>query len=56
MMAHMRELLEIVVGLTTGILISGMLVGVAALGICAVAGGSCWFLWKRRPGARLPKD
>ena len=52
----MRELLEIVIGLTTGILISGMLVGATILGTCAVAGGGCWYLWKRRASGRLPKD
>jgi len=52
----MRELLEIVVGLTTGILISGMLVGVALLGACALAGGGCWYLWKRRARERVSKD
>lgn len=51
----MRELLEIVVGLTTGILISGMLVGLAIIGICGIAGGGCWYLWKRRVKARLSK-
>ena len=48
----MRELLEIVVGLTTGILISGMLVGVAILGTCALAGGGCWYLWNKRKDRR----
>jgi hypothetical protein len=52
----MRELLEIVVGLTTGILISGMLVGIAILGTCALAGGGCWYVWKRRAKSRLPDD
>ena len=47
----MRELLEIVVGL-----ISGMLVGVALLGACALAGGGCWYLWKRRARERVSKD
>lgn len=51
----MRELLEIVVGLTTGILISSILVGLAILATCAVAGGGCWYVWKRRTKARLPK-
>lgn len=43
----MKTTLEFVVGLTTGILFSGALIGAMILGIGAAFGGSCWWLWRR---------
>ncbi|MEW4448323.1 hypothetical protein [Qipengyuania sp. JC766] len=44
----MRETLEIVLAITTGILFSGALVGLVILSICAVSAGGFWWLWSRR--------
>ncbi len=43
----MKTTLEFVVALTTGILFSGAMIGAAMLGIGAVCGGSCYWLWRR---------
>ncbi|MBA4355274.1 MAG: hypothetical protein C0409_11340, partial [Novosphingobium sp.] len=43
----MKTTLEFVVALTTGILFSGAIIGAAILGVGAVCGGSCYWLWRR---------
>jgi uncharacterized membrane protein len=43
----MKATLEIVLALTTGILFSGVAVGAAILGVCAVSVGGCVWLWRR---------
>lgn len=44
---HMKTTLEFVVALTTGILFSGVIIGAGILGVGAVCGGSCYWLWRR---------
>lgn len=43
----MKTTLEFVVALTTGILFSGALIGAGILGVGALCGGSCYWLWRR---------
>jgi hypothetical protein len=43
----MKSTLEFVVALTTGLLFSGAVIGASVLGIGAVCGGSCYWLWRR---------
>lgn len=43
----MKTTLEFVVALTTGLLMSGAMIGAVILAIGAVCGGSCWLLWRR---------
>ena len=43
----MKTTLEFVVALTTGILFSGAIIGVAILAVGAAFGGSCYWLWRR---------
>lgn len=44
---EMKSTLEFVVALTTGLLFSGVMIGAFMLGIGAVCGGSCYWLWRR---------
>ncbi|MEL0210006.1 MAG: hypothetical protein VW935_15805 [Novosphingobium sp.] len=43
----MKSTLEFVVALTTGLLFSGVMIGGIMLGVGAVCGGSCYWLWRR---------
>jgi hypothetical protein len=44
----MKATLDVVIFLLTGIAFSAVTVGGAVVAACAVAGGGCWYLWKRR--------
>lgn len=55
MRAVVKTTLEIVIALTTSILLSGALVGLAILGVCALSAGGGYWLWRRIERKRPPE-